>query len=142
MVIHTHVLIASTSEAEAICADPQHHLHWPCLQWRNIDGELLGDLVAALGEDDDAKALRAGKRIIYGPDASNSCVFHLPDALPALLAKLDDEKIPEVAKRWAQEIVDVRVEEDGPIVQALTELRDFSRRAVAANKPLLLWMRW
>jgi len=142
MVIHTDVLIASTSEAEAICADPEHILHWPCLEWRNIDHELFGDLLAALGQDNDAEAMRAAKRIIYRADASNSCVFHLPDTLPALLADLDDEKIPEVAKRWAQEIVDVQVEEDGPIVQALTELRDFSRRAVAANKPLLLWIGW
>jgi hypothetical protein len=67
---------------------------------------------------------------------------HLPDALPTLLAKLDDENIPVVAKNWAREITDIRVEEDGPIVQALTDLRDFSRQAVAANKPLLLWMAW
>ena len=142
MVILTDVLIASTSEAEAICADPQHHVRWPCLQWRNIDSELFGDLLAALGKDDDAKALRTGKATIYSSDASNSCVIHLTDTLPALLAKLDDENIPEVAKRWAQAITDVRVEEDGPIVQALTELRDFSRQAVAANKPLLLWIGW
>jgi len=112
------------------------------LQWRNIDGELFGDLMAVLGEDDDAKALRTGKRIIYTAGVGNQLVCHLPDTLPTLLAKLDDEKIPGVAKRWAQEIVDVRVEVDGPIVQALTELRDFSRRAVAANKPLLLWLSW
>ena len=99
-------------------------------------------LLAALGEDDQAKSLRAGKGIIHKADTSGSCVVHLPDALPARLAELDDEKIPELAKRWAQQITDVRVEEDGPIVQALAELRDFSRRAVAANKPLLLWIAW
>jgi hypothetical protein len=78
MAILTDLLIASTSEAEAICADPQHHVRWPCLQWRNIDVELFGDLLAALGEKDHAKALRAGRGIIHKSDSTNSLVCICP----------------------------------------------------------------
>jgi len=85
-------------------------------------------------------------------EAHGGGIFHLPDALPTLLAKLGDEDLPEVAERWAQggELsfdqqfqislgysVDNYVQ---GVVLILRELRDFSRQALMANKPLLLWM--
>jgi hypothetical protein len=102
MAILTDILIASPSEAEAICAHVGHFQRWPCLQWKGVDNLLLADLLAALGAEADAKALRGVGRMIYWESEGGPWVFHLPDTLPTLLAKLEDEKVPEVVERWMQ----------------------------------------
>ena len=146
----TDILIASTSDAAAICADLRHHERWPCLQLRDLDPLVLADLLEALGEPDDARALR--EIPVLHHDENGSWICHLPETLPIRLAALEDENLSGVAKRWAEgkELsfylsFQIRLKQPvddyiDAIEQALKLLRDFSRRAVSANKPLLLWM--
>ena len=137
----TDVLVASPSEAEAICAELGHSKKWPCWQSKGVDNLVFSDLLRTLGADADAKALRGEGRLIYVKDKGGPWVFHLPDVLPVFLAKLEDDEIPELAERWLQG------EEAGDggapvedIALALKELRALSKQAVVANKTLLLWM--
>jgi|SRR5262245_9112544 len=146
----TDILIASTSDAAAICADLRHHERWPCLQLRDLTPLVLADLLEALGEDDDAKALRAIPVVHH--DKNGSWICYLPETLPIRLAALEDENLSGVATRWAEgeELsfdLNFQIRLNQPvddyidaIEQALRQLRDFSRKAVSANKPLLLWM--
>ncbi len=101
---------------------------------------VFADLLAALGEDEEAKALRGESRLIYKKDQGGQWVFRLPDFLPGYLAKLEDDEIPEFAERWRQgeEIAGGGNVED--IALALKELRNLSKQAVVANKALLLWI--
>src|SRR5262245_16758637 len=154
MAILTDIIIASPEEAEAICADPQHSQRWPCLQFRDMNNMVLADLLDALWADDDAKALRGADRLVHSRGREGPWVFHLPDTLRVGLASLEDEMIPEVAERWAEgeelsfdlgfarrlkaqvQVKDVLQD----LISVLGPLRDFSRQALTANKPLLLWM--
>jgi hypothetical protein len=137
----TDVLVASPSEAEAICADLRHFENWPCWQSKGVDNLVFSDLLRALGFDADAKALRGEGRLIYLKDKGGPWVFHLPDVLPIFLAKLQDDEIPVLAERWLQ---GEEAGDGGALVEdialALTELRTLSKQAVLANKTLLLWM--
>jgi hypothetical protein len=152
MAILTDILIAAPSEAEAIAAESRHSQRWPCVQFNDVNNLVLADLLAALGADDDAEALRRGGRLIYGKGTDGPWIYHLPDTLPTLLAALEDEKLGKVAELWAQgeELsfdrsflarlkVDVQHYLDG-VGADLKQLRDLARQATAANKPLLLWV--
>jgi hypothetical protein len=140
MAVLTDILIASPSEAEAICRDLRHFDRWPCLQYKSIDPIVLSALLVALGADEDAKALTGGSRVLFRDGKEGPSVFHLPDALPTLLANLEDEKIPEIAARWAQGDLSYAGAQISGVEMGLRQLRDFSKQAVKANKPLLLWM--
>jgi hypothetical protein len=140
MALLTDVLVASSSEAEAICKTSRHFERWPCWQSKGVDNLVFSDLVRALGAEADAQALARNDRLIYGEN-DGPWVFHLPDVIPNMLSTLEDDEIPDLAGRWleGEESADTgaRVED---VVVALKELRDLSRQAVAADKSLLLWM--
>ena len=140
MAVLTDILIASPAEAEAICRDLRHFERWPCLQYKSIDNIVLSDLLKALGSDEDAEDLARGGGLVFHEGQEGPWVFHLPDTLPTLLADLGDERIPEIAVRWAQGELSYAGAQISDVEMGLRQLRDFSRQAVAANRPLLLWM--
>jgi hypothetical protein len=141
MALLTDVLVASSSEAEAICRDLRHFEKWPCWQSKGVDNMVFSDLLRALGAEADATALARADRLIYREREDGPWVFHLPDIIPRTLSKLEDDEIPGLAERWLQgeEAGEggARVED---VVVALTELRNLSKQALAANKSLLLWV--
>src|SRR5262245_13010116 len=131
------ILVAVPSDAQEICADPERK-RWPYVRYRSVDNLLLADLVAALGAETDAKALRGDALVIHRETESGPWVFHLPDTLPTLLAKIADEKVPEVVEGWMQGeqlTSDMRAPAED-VEQVVRELRDLSRQAVTVNKPL------
>ena len=141
MALLTDVLVASSSEAEAICRDLRHSENWPCWQSRGVDNMVFSDLLRALGAETDARILARDDKLIYKENEDGPWVFHLPDVIPRTLSTLEDDEIPGLAERWLQGAEagegGARVED---IVLALQELRNLSKQALAANKSLLLWM--
>lgn len=137
----TDILVAAPSEATEICTAFGRVLkRWPHWQTGGVDNLLIADLLTALGAEADAKALRGEGQLIHMESKEGPWVFHLPDALPALLAKLEDEQIRGVVERWMQgeQLSFDRRARAEDVEQAVQKLRDLSRQAVTANKSLLL----
>jgi hypothetical protein len=99
MALLTDVLVASSSEAEAICKTSRHFARWPCWQSKGVDNLVFSDLVRALGAD--AQALARSDRLIYGGN-NRPWIFHLPDVIPRTLSTLQDGEIPDLAGRWLE----------------------------------------
>ncbi|MBO0755741.1 MAG: hypothetical protein J2P54_07760 [Bradyrhizobiaceae bacterium] len=157
MGILTDVLVASPSEAEAICRDLCHFENWPCWQVKGFDNLIFADLLRALGAEAEAESLARGETLIYELNTQGGpWIFHLPDVIPKALSTLEGDDIPDLAKRWLQGenagydlferwlpgkksagFEDAVVEN---VVLALKDLRNLSKQAVAANKSLLLWV--
>ncbi len=156
MALLTDVLVASSSEAEAICRDLRHFENWPCWQINGFDNLVFSDLLRALGAEADAKTLAGEDRLIYAETEGGPWVFDLPDVIPKTLSTLEDDEIPDLAERWLQgenagyDLAERWLQrEEGAgyrdalvenIVLALKDLRILSKQAMAANKSLLLWM--
>src|SRR5258708_36051140 len=102
MALLTDVLVASSSEAEAICRDLRHFENWPCWQINGFDNLVFSDLLRALGAEADAKALVGEDRLIYAETEGGPWVFDLPDVIPKTLSTLEDDEIPDLAERWLQ----------------------------------------
>lgn len=133
------ILVAAPSEAQEICADRERK-RWPYVHYRSVDNALLADLVAALGAEADAKALRGEALVIHRETESGPWVFHLPDTLPTLMAKIPDDKIPEIVEGWLRG-EELNMGAPAEVVEEVVrELRELSRKAVTVNKPLLLWL--
>lgn len=153
----TDVLVASPSEAEAICSDLRHVENWPCWQVKDFDNLIFSDLLRALGAETDAEGLARGDTFIYRVDTQGGpWVFHLPDVIPRKLSTLDDDEIPALAERWLQgenagyDLFERWLPGEKPagfedavvesVALALKDLRNLSKQALAANKSLLLWV--
>src|SRR5215475_6627169 len=137
----TDVLVASPSEAEAICKGLRHSENWPCWQVKGFDNLVFSDLVRALGAEADAESLAGDDRLIYGGEGG-PWVFHLPEVIPESLSTLEDDELPGLAERWLQEEKSPGYEEGlvESVALALKDLRELSKQALAANKSLLLWI--
>src|SRR5262245_37489506 len=159
MALLTDVLVASPSEAEAICRDARHFENWPCWEAKRFDNLIFADLLRALGAEADAVSLAGLDRLIYGDldrliygDEDGPWIFHLPDVIPETLSTLEDDQILDLAGRWLQgdDLFErwlpgkkpAGFEEAvvGSVVVALKDLRTLSKQALAANTSLLLWM--
>src|SRR5262245_23412572 len=92
MALLTDVLVASPSEAEAICRDARHFENWPCWEAKRFDNLIFADLLRALGAEADAVSLAGVDRLIYG-DEDGPWIFHLPDVIPETLSTLEDDQI-------------------------------------------------
>ena len=157
----TDVLVSSSSDAEAICRDLRHFEIWPCWQVKGFDNLVWSDLLSlrALGAEADAESLARGDTLIYMETEGGPWVFHLPDVIPetlSTLSTLEDNEISDLAARWLQgenagyDLFERWLPGEKPagfedavvesIVLALKDLRNLSKQAVAANKPLLLWV--
>jgi hypothetical protein len=155
MALLTDVLVASPSEAEAICRASRHFENWACWEAKGCDNLVLSDLVRALGAEADAERLAGDDRLVYG-EKDGPWVFHLPDVIPEKLSRLEDDEIPDLAERWLQgenagyDLFQRWLPGEKPagfedavvegVVLALKDLRNLSKQALAANKSLLLWI--
>jgi len=155
MALLTDVLVASPSEAEAICRDARHFENWPCWEAKRFDNLIFADLLRALGAEADAVSLAGVDRLIYG-DEDGPWIFHLPDVIPEMLSTLEDDQILDLAGRWLQgenagydlferwlpgkKPAGFQEAVVGSVVVALKDLRTLSKQALAANTSLLLWM--
>ena len=157
MAILTDVLVASPFEAEAICRYSGGHFeNWPCWQAKGFDSLIFSDLLRALGAEADAESLSRSDTLIYMETQDGPWVFHLPDVIPETLSTLEDDEIPDLAKRWLQgenagyDLFERWLPGEKPagfedavvesVVWELKDLRNLSKQALAADKSLLLWV--
>ena len=137
----TDLVIANMSDAEAIAADGPHTGNWPRLEFKNLDNKAVADLLSALSAEEDAAALRGEGCLVYQQSGEGPWVFQLPTSLAVLLAKTTDEQTRSISDRWASgEAVAFLGARGADLEPVVRQLCNFSRQAVAANKPLLLWM--
>jgi len=139
--ILTDFIVAAPSEAEAICADQNHHNRWPCLQLKSLDNIKLSALLSVFGEQSDAEALEGETFLIHCPSKEGPWVFHLPDVLTDHLSKLDSQTIPSTAAQWAEnEELQFDGWSESDVEPVLEMLCDIARKAKSEQKSLLLWM--
>ncbi len=136
----TDFIVASPDEAQAICDDLQHHEHWPCLQTKGLDNAVVGDLLAALGDDTEALAMTAGDRIIFQAGDEGPWIFQLPKSLTEKLSRLEDQQIPDIALLWVKGEASYNDEDAQGLETALRQLRNMARLAEHAKLSVLLWM--
>ncbi len=138
----TDFVIASPSEAAAICAaEGEHAERWPCVQLKRVDTVKLSTLAAELGVGQVAAALEGDDQLVFSRSEEGPWVFHLPESLTAALAALPPEEVAGVAERWGkhEELV-LDGWEPADVVEVVEQLRALAARARDGGKQLLLWM--
>src|SRR5258708_35036780 len=102
MALLTDVLVASSSEAEAICRDLRHFENRPCWQINGFDNLVFSDLLRALRAEAEATSLAGEAILVYAETEAGPWVFDLPDVMPTPFSRLVHDAIPDVADLWLQ----------------------------------------
>ena len=89
MAILTDVLVASASEAEAICrCSGGHFENWPCWQAKGFDNLIFSDLLRALGAEADAESLSRGDTLILNVTLQFNATVQAAAGTMALLERV------------------------------------------------------
>ena len=109
----------------------------PALSTNNADNAVLADLLEALGQSDEAGALRGEGYLVFSSDSA--CVFRLPDEFTRALTSLPEHDIAAVCARWAagQEMSYARVS-PADLEAPLLSLQRLAQESNATAKPVLL----
>jgi len=135
--ILTDILVAAPSEARSILADLRHASNWPCEQFKGLTPIELGDLCSALGIEGGCQAFR----LLAADDHAKAQVYQFPEDFPKLLAVCDDAQLVGVAAKWAAgEELSFEGVDPADMDVPLRRMRELSKYALVANKPLLLWL--
>lgn len=137
----TDIIIVPRSEVETIRLTGAPNPAWERLELKNLDNIKLSALLLELGDDDAAKSLMGEERLICCPGDDGPWIFVLPYTLIVLLSKLSAAEVAAVATRWAAH-EELRLDgwNSADVETLLHMLIDFSHRANAGDRQLLLWM--
>src|SRR5262245_59146220 len=141
MSVLTDLVVADLGQAGALARTLKPSSDWNCLDVKGIDIVKLCRLRAILTNAPYRKAWIAEFRYLAGDEDFGPWVMAVPDALVAGLAAMPEEALSPVASRWhATEEFRLERWRLADVEASLKDIHRLAKTAVAANKPVLLWI--